>query len=219
LHKCCDDPDPAQIATNLDRLPKLPFPKFNGENPRRWCRRCEKYFAIYQVDKPLWLSVAEMYLEGPVDLWYQSITPELTDASWETFCQLLDDRFDRQHKLLLRQLFNIYQKTTVSAYVTKFSELVDQLKSYSPTNDSLYFTMRFIDGLKPEIKAVVLVQRPQIFDTACSLALLQEEVPVPKPACVADWYAAYKLALPARVPLSLPLPPPRAEKPGPAPAA
>jgi hypothetical protein len=167
----------------------------------------------------MWLSVAEMYLEGPVDLWYQSITPELTDASWETFCQLLDDRFDRQHKLLLRQLFNIYQKTTVSAYVTKFSELVDQLKSYSPTNDSLYFTMRFIDGLKPEIKAVVLVQRPQIFDTACSLALLQEEVPVPKPACVADWYAAYKLALPARVPLSLPLPPPRAEKPGPAPAA
>jgi hypothetical protein len=82
---------------------------------------------------------------------------------------------------LLRQLFNIYQTTIVSAYVTDFSELVDQLKSYSQTQDHMYFTMRFIDGLKPEIKTVVLVQCPQNFDTACSLALLQEEVAAPPP--------------------------------------
>jgi hypothetical protein len=35
--------------------------------------------------------------------------------------------------------------------------------------------MRFIDGLKDEIKPIVLVQRPQDLDTACVLAALQEE--------------------------------------------
>ncbi|CAD6256357.1 unnamed protein product [Miscanthus lutarioriparius] len=196
LHKCCNTPDSTHIAANLGRLPKLPFPKFN-------------------VDELMWLSVAEMYLEGPADRWYQSITPQLENATWATFCQLLHDRFDRdQHELLLRQLFNIYQKTTVSAYVTEFSELVDQLKSYSPTNDPMYFTMRFIDGLKPDIKAIVLVQRPKTFDTACSLALLREEVSGPKPARAVDWYSAYQTAPQARVPLLLPPPSPRAEKPG-----
>lgn len=195
LPRCCNTPDSTQIATNLGRLPKLPFPKLNGENPRRWRHRCEKYFSMYQVDEPLWLSVAEMYLEGPADRWYQSITPQLLDASWDTFSHLLHDRFDRgQHELLLRQLFNIHQKTTVSAYVTKLSKLVDQLNSYSQTNDPMYFTMRFIDDFKLKIKNVVLVQRPKTFDTAYALALLQEQVAGPKMVRAGDWYSAFKPA-------------------------
>ena len=35
--------------------------------------------------------------------------------------------------------------------------------------------MRFIDGLKDYIRAVVALHRPQNLDTACTLALLQEE--------------------------------------------
>jgi hypothetical protein len=33
----------------------------------------------------------------------------------------------------------------------------------------------FIDGLHREIKAVIMVQRPSTLDTACALALVQEE--------------------------------------------
>lgn len=47
-------PDPALITSNLGCLPKLSFPKFSDENPRRWRRRCENYFHMYQVDEPLW---------------------------------------------------------------------------------------------------------------------------------------------------------------------
>ena len=46
------------------------------------------------------------------------------------------------------------------AYVTAFSKLVDQLKSYSPNSDTLFFTTRFIDGLCYDTKAIVLIQRP-----------------------------------------------------------
>jgi hypothetical protein len=35
---------------------------------------------------------------------------------------------------------------------------------------------RFIDGLREDIRAVVILHRPPTLDSACSLALLQEEV-------------------------------------------
>jgi Trp operon repressor len=114
---------------------------------------------MYDVPPKLWISVVEMYMEGPASRWYQSLAPQLPYLTWNSFCQLLHDRFDRdQHEVLLHQLFNIRHHTTMSAYVKSFSELVDQLTSYSHVHDPLYFTMRFIDGLRLDIKAIMIVQ-------------------------------------------------------------
>lgn len=120
---------------------------------------------------------------------------------------------ETQHESLLRQMFNIRQQTTVSAYVSAFSQLVDQLTVYSPSSDPLFFTTRFMDGLRHDIRAIVVVQRPQNFDTACRLALLQEEVASSpsKPFCSGDCSSPFK-SLPAiKTPLPLP-PPPKMEK-------
>lgn len=57
-------------------------------------------------------------------------------------------------------------------YVTRFTSLMDGLRSYSTSVDPVYYTTRFVDGLRPDIKSVVLVQRPKDLDTACVLALL-----------------------------------------------
>ena len=48
--------------------------------------------------------------------------------------------------------------------------------TYEHTTDPLYYIMKFIDGLRDDIKSVKLVQRPSNLDNACALALLQEEV-------------------------------------------
>jgi hypothetical protein len=86
---------------------------------------------MYDVPPQLWISVVEMYMEGPASRWYQSLAPKLPYLTWDSFCHLLHDRFDHdQHNTLLRQLFNIRQNTSISAYVKAFSELVDQLTSY-----------------------------------------------------------------------------------------
>lgn len=61
--------------SSAGRLPKLPFPKFDDENPRRWRSRCEKYFGTYGVDRSLWVGVVEHYMEGPAASWYQSVSP------------------------------------------------------------------------------------------------------------------------------------------------
>ena len=87
------------------------------------------------------------------------------------------ERFGKdQQALLIRQLFRIKQTRSVSEYIDNFFELVDSLAAYDSGMDSLYFTTRFVDGLKDDIKASILVQRPLDLDTACVLAKLQEEV-------------------------------------------
>lgn len=56
--------------------------------------------------------------------WFQSVEQQLTSVSWDAFCAMIHERFSRdQHALLLRQLFNIRQTSSVSEYVDKLSHL------------------------------------------------------------------------------------------------
>jgi hypothetical protein len=57
---------------------------------------------------------------------------------------------------------------------------MDQLNAYEGTHDPLHYTMKFIDGLKPEYKSPVLMQHPSTLDTTFILARLQEEVIAPR---------------------------------------
>lgn len=47
--------------------------------------------------------------------------------------------------------------------------------AYESRTDPLYYTMCSVDGLKHDIKTVIMMQRPPNLDTACTLALVQEE--------------------------------------------
>lgn len=53
--------------------------------------------------------------------------------------------------------------------------MIDKLNAYQTMSDPLYYTLKFVDGLRDDIKAVVMLQRPQDFDTAAVIAQLQEE--------------------------------------------
>jgi hypothetical protein len=108
------------------------------------------------------------------------VEKKIRTVTWFEFCQIILDRFGKEHhELLIRQLFHIKQLSSVAEYVERFSELVDQLTAYESRTDPLYYTMRFIDGLQYELRSAVLIQRPPDLDTACVLALLQEEVTAP----------------------------------------
>jgi len=134
-------------------------------------------------------------------------------VSWEQFCEMVSERFDRdQHELLLRKLYSIKQTSSVTDYVTTFTTLVDQLTAYATSVDPIFFVTRFIDGLKPEIKVVVIVQRPKNLDTACTLVMLQEEAGgYPDPVRSAP-SSHYKNVQALRNAHPLPPPPPKADK-------
>jgi hypothetical protein len=67
------------------------------------------------------------------------------------------DRFGKdQHAILVRQLFHIKQTSSVE-YIEKFAGLVDELTAYESKPDPLHYTMCFIDGLRDDIRVVVLI--------------------------------------------------------------
>lgn len=86
----------------------------------------------------------------------------------------MPERFGRdQHQTLICKLFHIHQESIVSDYISQFSILIDKLKAYNPNIHMLYYTTRFVDGLREDIRDVVVAQRPQNLDTAYTLALLR----------------------------------------------
>lgn len=119
------------------------------------------------------------------------------------------DRFGKEHhEILIRQLFRIKQLTSVAEYIERFSALVDQLTAYETKADPLYFSMRFIDVFKGELRSAVLMQRPADLDTTCVLALLQEEVAdLDKKREFRKLEYASSVHSPVKMPLPLPFPP------------
>jgi hypothetical protein len=118
-----------------------------------------------------------LHFKGPVGIWLQAVHKRLQGLDWIPFTSLLCTRFGRdRHQLLIRQFYVIKQITTVADYIERFDILMNHLMSYHEDTHPYYFLTRFIEGLRQDIRAVVMIQRPADLDSACSLALLQEEV-------------------------------------------
>jgi hypothetical protein len=154
----------------------MTFPSFDGNDLKLWITCAEDYFEMYLVDPSVWIQCSRMQFLGPAKRWIQSVTDELKTMKWSEFCQALHSRFDRdQHEFLLQKMNRIRQTSSVQDYVDRFAELVDQLKAYDSSAKPLTHITRFLDGLHFDIRAILLVQRPDSLDTAYTLALLQEE--------------------------------------------
>jgi hypothetical protein len=134
------------------------------------------YFELYRVESIVWVQAATMHFHGPAKRWLSSVEDQFENISWPDFCSQLLLHFARdEHELLLRRLFQLRQTGPINEYIDQFVALVDDLKAYAKHPDPLYYTQRFIDGLRDEIKSVLLVHRPSTLDTACVLAQLQDE--------------------------------------------
>jgi hypothetical protein len=122
-----------------------------------WISHCEIYIDMYEVEYDAWIKVASMHCKGPAARWLQSVEKRAHNLPWSEFSALLLDRFGHdQRELFIRQMFQIKQTGTVSEYVDRFTELVDQLIAYDYVAD---YTIRFVDGLRDDIRGTVLVQR------------------------------------------------------------
>jgi hypothetical protein len=80
--------------------------------------------------------------------------------------------------------------------------------AYTHNPDTLSYTTCFVDGLRDDICSIVLVQRPSDLDTACTLALLQEEAAEPGRRKKIKKSDGFPFAKPPAAWGALPLPPP-----------
>lgn len=65
--------------------------------------------------------------------------------------------------------------SSVGDYVERFDIVMHQLMAYESAATPIYFITKFMEGLKDDIRSMVMMLGPQDLDTACSLALLHEE--------------------------------------------
>lgn len=158
-------------------VPPMSCPHFDGDSPQLWKSNCEEYFEVYGVHPRNWVRVAGLNFSGIAAFWLQSMRSKLVGISWQDFADQVCLRFtkDRQ-EVLIRQWFHIAQDSSVSDYVERFDSIMHQLLAYNSSLPLNYFVTKFVDGLKPEIRSGVLMQKPQDLDSACSLAFLQEEI-------------------------------------------
>jgi hypothetical protein len=106
-------------------------------------------------------------------------------------------------------MIQIAQTSSVTEYVERFCELYDQLTAYEVSPDSVHYTTKFIEGLKPAIRMAVAIQQPQDLDKAIELALLFEELTEEPELVAAPSSPAYQSTIPRRAPVIPFQPPPK----------
>jgi len=140
------------------------------------------HFLNSGIPSQQWVKLATLNFVGTADFLLQFVETIVKEVGWVELCAAVCARFEKdQHNSLLRQFFHIQQQSTVSDYIEHFDELGHQIRAHDPTFSAALATSRFIDGLRADIKAVVMIHKPIYLDTASYLALLQEELTVPSP--------------------------------------
>jgi len=61
------------------------FPKFSGDNPRNWLRKCQKYFAFNTLSDPQKILTAGLHMEGKDYHWFLEYIEGQNDLSWVGF--------------------------------------------------------------------------------------------------------------------------------------
>jgi len=157
-------------------VPKMDFPKFDGENPRLWKDRCEMYFEVFGVSENMKIRFAALNFDGAAASWLQTLEMRGRVQNWEELCTAVCERFDRdQYQVHMRQLDALRQTGSVAEYYHRFEQLSHSILLYNTSYDDVFFVTRFLHGLKDEISAPIALHCPATVDTASALALLQEE--------------------------------------------
>nr|CAD1831413.1 unnamed protein product [Ananas comosus var. bracteatus] len=149
---------------------------FEGENPRNWVRRCEKYFEIYGIKEQQKLELVTMHLEGRADTWFQGYMAEKGVINWALFSEEVCQRFDGMGMSDVVEEFNkLAQQGTVEEYEEQFEELRARLLTTKSHFTPEFFLSSFLSGLKDEIKSAVKMLQTKTLAQAFELAKLQEQ--------------------------------------------
>lgn len=158
-------------------LPKMSFPRFDGENPRVWRDKCLDYFRIFNINPALWLTTATLHMDGMAALWLQSYKLTHEVVSWPPFMAAVEAEFGADdHRKFMKALLSLKQKGSVTEYQEQFQQLVYQVSIHNPHYDEQFFVSQFIKGLKTELRGAVESQVPGTLARAYLLAHVQQEI-------------------------------------------
>ena len=77
----------------LSFSPKLEFPRFNGDNPNEWIRKCSKYFKLCKIQDEQKVDLASLYITNKAATWVASYFALQPMVGWLKFCIAVRARF------------------------------------------------------------------------------------------------------------------------------
>ncbi|XP_038995777.1 uncharacterized protein LOC120120131 [Hibiscus syriacus] len=155
--------------------PKVELPLFEGNNPRGWVRKCQKFFNLFGIHEEQKLEIAAMYLVGKAETWFDEYIMQKYRVTWHEFEADLCHRFcDRNYSDIIEEFNKLMQKGSVEEYQEKFEELRPYLLQQNMQLGENYFVSSFISGLKEELKHKVKVLEPKNLSEAYRQAKLYE---------------------------------------------
>jgi hypothetical protein len=170
-----DHSQPVSSYPAHKHLLKLDFPKFNGDNPKIWAKKCEVYFDVFSIPESVHTRYTMLNFTDRAALWLETIEVSGHIEDWAILCQVVFNHWGMdQHHIFMRQILPLKQSWSVAEYIEKFGNLRHQLLLHHPSTSNV-FCGSFLEGLKEENHSVVPIHRPQDIDMVCALALMQEE--------------------------------------------
>jgi hypothetical protein len=155
------------------RMPRIDFPKFEGEHPKIWKEKCEKYFKMCGVPQDMWAPFATMHFHSHAAYWLQTFEAQHAHYSWAELFVAVDAKFGKEmYHNYMRELLAIKQTSDVTEYHARFVDVMHKVMLHHPGHDEVLFVQKFIDGLKHDISSAIMLHKPRTVDTAMSVAVM-----------------------------------------------
>ncbi|KAL2228382.1 UNVERIFIED_CONTAM: hypothetical protein Sindi_1817900 [Sesamum indicum] len=115
--------------------------------------------------------MASIYMQGKAELWYQGYVQRKEFHTQDELVVSVLERFeDLDSERVMTEFNKLHHETTVNAYLERFEELKDQMLIFNKNLQEDFFVMKFISGLKEEVKSFVSTCGPTSLNQAVILA-------------------------------------------------
>jgi hypothetical protein len=98
-HRALHHPTPGrfrqeeEVPFHWAALPKLSFPKFNGDNPWIWIDKCRDYFSIFNIPECMWTTTTSLHMEDNETKWLQVYKLKVGLGNWSSFVAAVEQKF------------------------------------------------------------------------------------------------------------------------------
>ena len=163
----------------LSKGEDIHLPKFSGdsaEDVKQFLRQLDQTATFNKFTNVQKAEALPLLLTGNANVWF-SAPAHLAGKTYDQLCEALIRQFLSESDiwLLRQQLLN--KRQTENESVAQFASEIRKLclRLDLLVEESVHFV---INGLKPELKSYVLLQRPKTFFEAQTFAKLKEAIPL-----------------------------------------
>ncbi|KAF3791957.1 hypothetical protein EJ110_NYTH12896 [Nymphaea thermarum] len=130
-------------------MPRMDFPKFNGNRPKEWIYKAEQYFICQNIIEVHKVQLAKMYLEEEAIQWYCWWEEDNENPTWDLFKEEILLRFgETTYVNYVIELQKLKQTSSVQDYQGKFEKLSSMVKNSPEESKIAHFIEKWHAGHK-----------------------------------------------------------------------